>query len=985
MKQQLRLLLLTLLCAVGSATWADTVTDELNLEFTGVTGNSYADWSDKTGTSGAVYAGQSAGGNESIQLRSKNSNSGVITTTSGGKVSKITVEWNSNTSSGGTLNVYGKNTAYSAATDLYDSSTQGTLLGTIVYGTSTELTVSGDYEYIGLRSKSGAIYLTSISIEWEQTAAATVAMPVITPESSNFFQQKEVTITADEGCTIRYTTDGTDPTVNNGVTPNNNPFTFFINETTTVKAIAIKDGESSEMAEATFNLVVPEISFSPNALEISCDGETGTLDIISNLILENMYSKTITFEYFDPDSNEQLQQKPSWLNLEVSEDYKTLSYDVEANETENSRKVIVRIYFNIKEVENYPATSGVYAEVTINQGGSTGIVYSKYSGNLIEGDYIIYYNNKAMKNTVTSNRLDYEEVTPVNDKIRTSDNTIVWHIAPNGNYYTIKNTVENKYAAGNGTKNQAALIESGTDDGALWTVTGTTTYDFVNKKNDDKGVNANLRNNTTYGFACYGSGTGGALTLYKSAAEYLQRPVISPESGEFIDAQEVTITAGEGCAIYYTLDGSEPTTESTQYGEPFTIEATTTVKAIAVKDGENSVVAEATFTKIEYVPIADARTQATGDVIVKGIVTSATGSNYYIQDNTAAIYLYNVSSVTLNEGDEIVVKGTLDTYHGLLEIKNVSIKKIVSTGNTIEPTNTTLSEIFTDADNMLQSKLIEITEAIVTEVNENDVTISQNNYSILVYHLDAGEQTIEVGNMITLTGIIGCYDNPRIVNAKDVTVTSVPITATFKKKFMGYTSIYYSDKNLVVPENVTAHTYKVEGGKGSYSMDYEAGAVIPKGTGVILEYSDKDIPDEGITVTLEETTEEGTADSNNMLRGFDEAQETTVDEGENPKNYYFYRYTVGTGSKSNKIGFYFANEDGSQFTAGAHKIYLAVLKSQFEDGVNASCIEDDTTGIDEIVAGTTQKGTYTLSGIQISTEKLPKGIYIVNGKKMVIK
>lgn len=144
----------------------DEVVDVLNRALTGVTGTSYTEWSGKTVTSAAVYAGQSAGGNESIQLRSSNSNSGIVTTKSGGKAKKISVTWNSNTSSGRTLNIYGKNTAYSAATDLYNTSNQGTLLGTIVYGTSTELVIEGDYEYIGLRSNSGAMYLTEIQITW---------------------------------------------------------------------------------------------------------------------------------------------------------------------------------------------------------------------------------------------------------------------------------------------------------------------------------------------------------------------------------------------------------------------------------------------------------------------------------------------------------------------------------------------------------------------------------------------------------------------------------------------------------------------------------------------------------------------------------------------------------------------------------------------------------------------------------------------------
>ena len=151
---------------------ASSVTDKLTRATTGSTGTSYKTWSGKTLTSDAVYAGQSAGSNTSIQLRSKDSNSGIITTASGGKVTKVTVEWNINTTSGRTLNVYGKNTAYSAATDLYGDNA-GTLLGTIVCGTSTELTVTGDYAYVGLRSDDGAMYLTSVSVTWSAGGAST--------------------------------------------------------------------------------------------------------------------------------------------------------------------------------------------------------------------------------------------------------------------------------------------------------------------------------------------------------------------------------------------------------------------------------------------------------------------------------------------------------------------------------------------------------------------------------------------------------------------------------------------------------------------------------------------------------------------------------------------------------------------------------------------------------------------------------------------
>lgn len=146
------------------------IVDVLNQEFTGVTGTSYSSWSNKEATSDAVYAGQSAGGNSSIQLRSDNSNSGVVSTSSGGNVKEIAVIWSSNTSKGRKLNIYGSAGAFAAATDLYNSSKQGTLLGTLeCSGNSNDiskLTINGDYPFIGFRSASGAMYLKEVSITW---------------------------------------------------------------------------------------------------------------------------------------------------------------------------------------------------------------------------------------------------------------------------------------------------------------------------------------------------------------------------------------------------------------------------------------------------------------------------------------------------------------------------------------------------------------------------------------------------------------------------------------------------------------------------------------------------------------------------------------------------------------------------------------------------------------------------------------------------
>lgn len=151
--------------------------DVLTSSWAGTTsGSSYADWSGKAGSaSDAVYAGNSNKGVDYIQIRTNNSNSGIVSTTSGGLVQKVSVVWHSQSTSGKTIDVYGKNTAYTSPSDLFNNSNQGTKIGSIVSGTSTELSISDEYEYIGIRSNSGAVYLEEIRIQWG-AATPTITM-----------------------------------------------------------------------------------------------------------------------------------------------------------------------------------------------------------------------------------------------------------------------------------------------------------------------------------------------------------------------------------------------------------------------------------------------------------------------------------------------------------------------------------------------------------------------------------------------------------------------------------------------------------------------------------------------------------------------------------------------------------------------------------------------------------------------------------------
>lgn len=237
-----------MLAVVFSAS-ADDITDVLNNAWTGVSGTTYTAVTGLEGSaSDAVYSVQCAGGNSAIQLRSNNNNSGIVTTTSGGDAKTLKVTWNDNTNAARVIQVYGSATAYSSPSDLYDSSKQGTLIGEL--GTSaTELDLK-DYAYIGIRSKSGALYLDKIEITWS-TGGSGVSKPTL-PASTSFVDEMEVTITnTNETGTIYYTTDGGDPTEEDAIYTG----AFTITETTTVKAVVVTEAGTSPVASATYTKI----------------------------------------------------------------------------------------------------------------------------------------------------------------------------------------------------------------------------------------------------------------------------------------------------------------------------------------------------------------------------------------------------------------------------------------------------------------------------------------------------------------------------------------------------------------------------------------------------------------------------------------------------------------------------------------------------------------------------------------------------------
>jgi len=252
-------MMLMLLC---TSAWAATVTDVLDRAFTGVTGTDYTEWSEKGSNSDAVYAGKTAGGYNSIQIRTGSSNSGIVTTTSGGKAKKITVTFNSQTSTTKerVLQIYGKNSAYSSPADLYDNNKKGELLASVKHvesPTTHELTWEGDYEYIGIRSKADAIYIDKIEIEWEVPEASTEFGIHVTPEPGTYTKPQTIAFTVTgvpegETATITYNIGDGEPQTYT------EPFTLYKSATITVKAVC---GDKSDNQEYTYTIELPALEF----------------------------------------------------------------------------------------------------------------------------------------------------------------------------------------------------------------------------------------------------------------------------------------------------------------------------------------------------------------------------------------------------------------------------------------------------------------------------------------------------------------------------------------------------------------------------------------------------------------------------------------------------------------------------------------------------------------------------------------------------
>ncbi len=456
-----------------------------------------------------------------------------------------------------------------------------------------------------------------------------------------------------------------------------------------------------------------------------------------------------------------------------------------------------------------------------------------------------------------------------------------------------------------------------------------------------------------------------AIQLYKKSGEVaptLPTPVIDGDS-PFLGSTTVTISCEDTEAeVRYTLDGTDPTAESTLYEAPFTITETTTVKAIAMKGEAFSGVASKEFKKtLSVATIAEYKQLAEGTTFVftgNVAVTYVNGRNLYIKDDTGSALIYGDENFNFEQGQVLDANwsATTTVYNGLLEAKSPSNLAVTDQTVEVSPVEKSLRNITTANDN----EYIIVTNVSITAPENKNFTITDANGNTIVgrTNFTGVDHPTDLDAKYDITCLVGEYnstvqlyptDYKRAAVIEPVVLEGVAFTADRQW------ATWYGDASLALPEDVTA--YVVTGVQGD-AVAVEALDYIPAGTGVLL-YSETAA--ESVSA-MPYTGEAGTIPTNLLMGGL---ETQTVSNA-----YLLYNNQ------------FILAQDGT--TVGAHRCYLPMSASAQGVPVLKIGTPGTVTGIETINANGNGDNTYyNLMGQPVANPT--PGIYIRGGKKVIVK
>ena len=373
-------------------------------------------------------------------------------------------------------------------------------------------------------------------------------------------------------------------------------------------------------------------------------------------------------------------------------------------------------------------------------------------------------------------------------------------------------------------------------------------------------------------------------------------------------------------------------------------ECTFTITVVSTLDGIAALI-EANPTEEVYLKLTDAQ------------VYYVNGKNMYIGDGEAALCFYNTGlEYTAGQRLNGTLKVKYTVYKNLPEVTKVSENNLVVTDG--EPTSVVMN--VADVDASKASILVEVKGTIVVE-NSTMYVADEVGTTVKLYDNFKNGSLAELaeGDEVVVKGIVIVYNEDLEIAPISLSVSEGSINVEIASE-TGYATYVPTVDVSFNASGVTAYTAKVD---GAYVTLTEVNEV-PGGTPVILKAAAAG------TYQFAKTSGVEAIEGNELLA----SDGTVVGDGNT---------IYALGYKNEQVGFY-RMEDHETVPAG--KAYLKVAAADPTQGVREflAFAEGETDGIqtlsDSLLKG---ENIYSLSGQRV--QKAQKGIYIVNGKKIMVK
>lgn len=545
-------------------------------------------------------------------------------------------------------------------------------------GTTSNFSIPEDYQDAGTIYK---VQITSAhnaqiaSITLKKKTSSTVIKPIATPLGGTYETAQTVELRS-TGCDyIYYTLDGTDPKLSSTFVTGS-PGTINITNSHTLRFIAKKGDEwSPEGVSQTYTIKPATPAINPAG---------GTFSSSTSAVLNcstTGVSIIYTTDGTDPRTSETgttATTLPASVTISTTSTLKAVSVDTygnmsdvaEATFTITSSSLGTTEYQLVTDASQINTTSS-YILVAPN-GSSATAYYAMADQN--SG----YFNSEEV--SVTSNICDI-------DGHATVTTFTLEAVNAESNVYALKISDGNYIASG--TSGTTLTVDNGTTENKdQWTISAEGNgYILYSVGVSDRIIAINTSASNRFANYQYSNYKNFAGYLYVNTAGSVTAPIITPGTGIYTEAQTVTITAGTGATIYYTTDGSAPTSSSTEYTGSFTVNKTTTIKAIAYEGGVASSITTAQISFYVQRPVISPADGSSFSDDYTVTITSPQGNTIYYLLLDQKIYENEFGYPTDTNTGELnpaakIYSGTL-TFAQAMKVTAVCID---NDGNISEPT-----------------------------------------------------------------------------------------------------------------------------------------------------------------------------------------------------------------------------------------------------------------------------------------------------------